>query len=148
MFIFWQPITAKIVFMSAQIAQFRNPAYHEALDLLSEAHTYISYRQALDETKVPADQRLLMSYETMRLTARLTQIMAWLMMQRAVQQGDMTMDEVGFDPAIEVSADVLSLDEREIEESELPRGLKYLMEKSHNLYVRIKRLEEQNRTVH
>lgn len=134
--------------MSAQIAQFRNPAYHEALDLLSEAHTYISYRQALDESKMDARQRLLMSYETMRLTARLTQIMAWLMMERAVQKGEMGRDEAGFDPAIEVSADVLALDEREAEESLLPRGLQYLMEKSHVLYTRIQRLEEQYKTVH
>jgi regulator of CtrA degradation len=129
--------------MTAQIAQFRNPAYNEALDLLSEAHTYISYRQALDESKLRPRQRLLMSYETMRLTARLTQIMAWLMMQRAMQQGDMSRDETGFEPEIEVSSDILSLDAREEEENELPRGLKYLMEKSHNLYVRIQRIEEQ-----
>jgi regulator of CtrA degradation len=134
--------------MSAQIAQFRQPAYHEALDLLSEAHTYISYRQALDESKMAPRQRLLMSYETMRLTARLTQIMAWLMMQRAVQQGEMGREEIGFDATTEISADVLALDEREIEESELPRGLKYLMEKSHHLYTRIQRLEEQYKTVH
>jgi len=134
--------------MTAQIAQFRNPAYHEALDLLSEAHTYISYRQALDESKMSPRQRLLMSYETMRLTARLTQIMAWLMMQRAVQQGDMGRDETGFDPAIEVSTEVLALDERETEEAELPRGLRYLMEKSHGLYTRIQRLEEQYKVVH
>ena len=38
--------------------------------------------------------------------------------------------------------------EKEIDENELPRGLKYLMEKSHNLYVRIQRLEEQYKTVH
>lgn len=134
--------------MAAQIAQFKSPAYHEALDLLSEAHTYISYRQALDESKLPPRQRLLMSYETMRLTARLTQIMAWLMMQRAVQQGEMQREETGFDPAIEVSAEVLALDEREIEESELPRGLKYLMEKSHALYTRIQRIEERYKTIH
>lgn len=134
--------------MVAQVAQFKNPAYHEALDLLSEAHTYISYRQALDESKLPPRQRLLMSYETMRLTARLTQIMAWLMMHRAVQQGDMEREETGFDAAIEISADVLALDEREIEEAELPRGLKYLMEKSHALYTRIQRLEERYKTVH
>jgi len=133
---------------TAQIAQFRNPAYHEALDLLSEAHTYISYRQALDESKMSPRQRLLMSYETMRLTARLTQIMAWLMMQRAIQHGDIGRDDAGFDPAIEVSVDVLALDERELEEAELPRGLRYLMEKSHNLYTRIQRLEEQYKTVH
>ena len=134
--------------MTAQIAQFKNPAYHEALDLLSEAHTYISYRQALDESKMDPRQRLLMSYETMRLTARLTQIMAWLMMQRAVQQGDMQREDAGFDPAIEVSAEVLALDEREVEESDLPRGLRYLLEKSHTLYSRIQRLEEQYKTVH
>lgn len=133
---------------TAQISQFRNPAYHEALDLLSEAHTYISYRQALDESKMSSRQRLLMSYETMRLTARLTQIMAWLMMQRAVQQGDLPRDETGFDPATEVSANVLALDERELDEADLPRGLKYLMEKSHGLYTRIQRLEEQYKTVH
>ncbi len=133
---------------TAQITQFRQPAYNEALDLLSEAHTYISYRQALDESKMSPRQRLLMSYETMRLTARLTQIMAWLMMQRAIQHGDMDRDDAGFDPAIEVSADILALDERETEEAELPRGLRYLMEKSHALYTRIQRLEEQHKTTH
>jgi regulator of CtrA degradation len=133
---------------TAQIAQFRSPAYHEALDLLSEAHTYISYRQALDESKLDPKQRLLMSYETMRLTARLTQIMAWLMAQRAVQQGEMTREDMGFDKETEISAELLSLDDREAEESFLPRGLRYLMEKSHNLYVRILRLEKQFKTVH
>ncbi len=127
----------------AEIRAFKNPAYHDALDLLSEAHTYVSYRQALDESKMTPRQRMLISYETMRLTARLTQIMAWLIMQRAVQNGEGDKDELDFDRADLVSANILNLDDHDTDEATMPAGLRNLLDRSQNLYVRIQRLEHQ-----
>lgn len=125
--------------------QFRNPAYNEALELLSEAHSYISYRQTVEERHLSAEGRMQVSYQVMRLTARLTQIMAWLMLQRAMQNNEIAAEEAVFDPAITVSSDVLALDQDDYD-LKVPTGLKRLLERSHGLYLRMQRLEQQVRS--
>jgi regulator of CtrA degradation len=80
--------------------------------------------------------------ETLRLTSRLTQVMAWLMAQRALQDG-----EIGEDEFVE---DKYRLEGHEIclkrafeDLEDLPEGLNDLMSRSYDLYSRVMRLDEQ-----
>ena len=130
---------------TAATIQFRNPAYTEALELLSEAHSYISYRQTVEERHLNAEGRMQVSFQVMRLTARLTQIMAWLMLQRALQNNEIASSDAVFEPAITVSSGILELDQDDID-LKVPTGLKRLLERSHGLYIRMQRLENQVRS--
>jgi len=67
--------------------------YDETMDLMVEAKNYMSYLDKRERERVDAVSGLRMSCEAMRVTSRLTQVMAWLMTQRAVQEGEMSTDE-------------------------------------------------------
>ena len=128
------------------MVNFVSPGYREAVELLSESHTYISYRQTVDESRLSAKQRLQISYETMRLTARLTQIMAWMMLQSAAGRGEITSGDMEFEPTITVGSNVLELSNPGPESYGLPLGLRNLLDRSYLLYARVKRLDEQTHT--
>ena len=126
----------------AHLVTFVNPAYRETVDLLSEVHTYISYRQSVDESRLTSQQRLHISYETMRLTARVTQIMAWLLLQRATQNGEIERSDAVFEPTILIGSTLLELSLPGPEQYGLPLGLRNLLDRSHILYMRVKRLDD------
>jgi regulator of CtrA degradation len=77
----------------------------------------------------------------MRLTARLTEMMAWLLAQRAVHAGEITQAEaLGENRALgEVS---VCIDELDAGETAMPRGLVSLLKRSRALYIRVARLDE------
>jgi len=121
---------------------FLRRAYDETLDLLVEARNYLAYGGHRERR--PADEiaGLRVSCEALRVTTRLTQVMAWLMMQRAVVGGEITADEALADHN-RLSGAKTCLDVAFGNDETLPRGLRSLMDRSFRLYVRIARLEAQ-----
>lgn len=115
--------------------------YDETLDLMVEARNYIAYVERRERQLVGAMNGLRMSCEAMRVTSRLTQVMAWLMMQRAVHDGEMTPGEALAEANRLSGADVC-LDDSFSGDIALPRGLRSLLERSFSLYQRIARLED------
>lgn len=124
-----------------QATAFFGKTYDEAMALLLEVRDYLAYREPVDrETLVPAD-RLQLCCETMRLTARMTQIMAWLLAQRAVHNGEISQTEaLGKHEAL---ADLeICMEGEAAPVSSLPRRVQTLLERSRRLYVRVARLDE------
>ena len=111
-------------------------------DLLVEARNYVeNHVPAFRYSQDPPD-RVAMTTETMRLTSRLTQVMAWLMAQRAMQLGEIAEAEFVEDKYRLEAHDVCL--KRAIEDmDDLPAGLCDLMERSYELYNRIMRLDMQ-----
>ncbi len=74
-------------------------AYRETLDLLVEVRDYMAdgFRAKSEELK--PDDRLQLTYELARVTRKLTTVMAWLLLQKAVIAGEMTVEEAAADPA-------------------------------------------------
>ena len=118
-------------------------AYDEAFDLLVEARDYVENDvAAFKYAKNPPDP-VTMTQETLRLTSRLTQVMAWLMAQRAVHEGEIGADEFIKDKyRLEGQRVCLKRAIDEMEE-DLPDGLSDLMNRSYSLYSRIMWLDEQ-----
>jgi regulator of CtrA degradation len=116
--------------------------YEEAFDLLVEARNYVEHHvPAFKYSQDPPD-RYAMTTETLRLTSRLTQVMAWLMAQRAVQEGEIEEAEFVDDKYRLEGHDVCL--KRAIEDmDDLPDGLNDLMDRSYELYNRIMRLDMQ-----
>lgn len=131
-----QPLTGSVAFL--------NRTYDDAMALLVEARNYVAYRQAVEEKGLPPRVRVRISYETMRMTTRLTQVMAWLLAQRAVQEGEIDQSKaVGADYAL--GGHEICLADGANDDESLPEGLRALLRRSLSLYERIDRLEQQIR---
>jgi len=126
--------------MQAEMAVFTR-TYDEALDLIVEARNYMVYTRPAARRSRPSGDNLRVSCEALRVTSRLTQVMAWLMLQRAVQDGEISAQEA-CDEKNRLSGQSVCLDETSVEDNELPAGLRSLLNRSLSLYKRISRLEE------
>ena len=124
--------------LSGSVA-FLGNTYDDALGLVVEARNYLAHLKA-GQTADPAHLRLQISYETMRLTARLTQVMAWLLAQKAVHAGELTADEARSEQYALAPKDVC-LDGSGSDNLDLPSGLRSLLDRSHRLYLRVYRLD-------
>lgn len=122
-------------------AYFRR-TYDETMTLMVEARNYMAYVERRERERAGVVTGLRMSCEAMRVTSRLTQVMAWLMVQRAVHEGEISADEALTEPHRLSGGDVC-LDETFTGDETLPGGLRSLMDRSYRLYVRIARIEEQ-----
>jgi len=113
--------------------------YGETLDLIVEARNYMAYKALTERRRMDRLQSLKLSCEAFRVTSRLTQVMSWLMAQRAVQDGEISLDE-----AIEkfrLEAEDVCLDDSGHDDDGLPEGFRSLQHRSHRLYQRISRLD-------
>ena len=122
-----------------QATAFFGKTYGEAMDLLVEAREYLAHREPIDRETLAPLQRLRFCCETMRLTARLTQIMAWLLAQRAVFAGEMSQRDALADHG--ALADVVICMAEDTVPA-MPQRLASLLDRSRRLYVRVARLDE------
>ena len=123
-----------------EVSPFFTKTYDDALSLLVEARNYFAYREQDDVRHLPADARLLVSQETMRITSRLTQVMAWLFYQRAVQNGEVDA-ESALSADFALGAQDVCLDEDWAADHRLPAAVQSLLHRSLQLYVRVGRLD-------
>lgn len=119
---------------------FFSRTYDEALDLTREARDYIAGRGAAERAKLSPGGKLAASCEEMRVTARLTQVMAWLLIQRAVHEGEITRAEAAA-PEHRLAGQSACLADPVVPPEELPERLAELLERSRNLYERVQRLD-------
>jgi len=115
--------------------------YDETLDMIVEARNYMTHVEPRQRPRASGVGELRLSCEALRVTSRLTQVMAWLMLQRAVQCGEITIQEA-CQECHRLSGRDVCLDTTAVREISLPSGLRSLLERSHSLYQRVARLEE------
>ena len=77
----------------------------------------------------------------MRVTTRLMQAASWLLIQRAVHDGDMSPEEAASD-RYRLGAREICMGKREEGMEALPQKLLELLERSESLYKRIARLDD------
>jgi len=124
--------------------RFFGKTYYETMSLLLASRDYLANAQPADATGLRPIDRLRVNCEAMRLTTRLTQIMAWLLAQRAVFEGEMSRTMAAADE-FRLSADAICMAETDITLQWLPMRLRELLEHSRRLYVRVARLDDMNR---
>ena len=124
--------------------RFFGKTYDETMSLLVASRDYLANAQPADAVGLKPLDRLRVNCEAMRLTTRLTQIMAWLLAQRAVFEGEMTRARAA-DEEFRLSADAICMAETESGGHILPMRLRELLEHSRRLYIRVARLDELNR---
>lgn len=117
---------------------FFGKTYDDALKLLVEVRDYLESYQPSQAKQLEPSVRLALTCLTMRLTAQLTDIMAWLLVQKAVHTGEMTEDE-GKDGKNQLRRWIdFSPDQAKFP---IPMKLKALIDRSQTLFERVERLE-------
>jgi regulator of CtrA degradation len=112
----------------------------ETMALLVQTRDYMSYAVPSAKPALLPAERLQISCEAMRVTARLSHVMAWLLAQKAVQAGEISAAAAA--AAYRLSDDDMCLLEQDGESlTVLPEGLRDLLEKSRVLYIRVTRLD-------
>ena len=134
---------------SAAAVTYLRSTFEEALALTRESRDYIAYQLPRDREPLEPEAQIAASCEAMRITARLTQVMSWLLIQRAVEAGEIT-PEVAAAPDNRLSgqdvcdpreAEALDLDG--VQDQVLPPRLDELLARSLALYQRVARLDSQ-----
>ena len=121
------------------VAYFDN-TFEEALTLAREARNYIVYQDGSEIAKLDPAARLVVSCESMRVTARVGQIIDWLLVQKAVHAGELSRAEATEAPYRLAGQKVCAQSEL-VADEKIPLRLAELLERSHNLYARVQRLD-------
>ncbi len=125
---------------AAQTVAYFDTTFEEAMSLTRSARDYLAYQEKVDLAKLTPVGRMVASCEAMRVTARMTQVIAWLLVQKAVHAGDITREEAA-EPHYRLSGHAVCDDVETLAAEPLPERLVELLESSHHLYRRIARLD-------
>lgn len=115
--------------------------FDEALALTSEARDYLAQYGEEDLRDLPSDVGLRYSVESMRLTSRLTNVMAWLLVQRAAHEGEISYDELRREEW-RLGGREVCMAEGTVAPENLPPIMADLLRRSENLFRRIARLDD------
>ena len=113
--------------------------FSDGMDLVEETAAYLDGEGRQESKKLDKVLALQYASESMRLTTRLMQAASWLLVQRAVREGEMTPRDAK-DPKYRIGAKAICITTRQIS-PELPPKLLELLRKSEQLYTRIDRLD-------
>ena len=127
--------------MMSESSLFLDRLYKETLQLLNESRSYVHFAEKENE-KLPSNVRLRVSYETLRVTARLSQVMTWLLTEKAVEKGEIPMDQARGDGFAIYGGTFCEDNPTEEELKDLPEGLCSLVSRTGSLYQRALRLED------
>lgn len=119
--------------------------YREGMALVEEAATYLDGPGREQAKDLPRSTALAYATESMRLTTRLMQVAAWLLVQKAVNEGDMSESEA-LGEKYELGGSALAKSRKIDGTEQLPDALKELIVRSENIYRRIERLDGQMRS--
>ena len=114
--------------------------FHEGMELVEETATYLDGGGRQESKLLSRNAALAYASESMRLTTRLMQVASWLLVQRAVREGDMR-PEAACEERYRLGAEeVCRLGEAGAQE-DLPAGLLGLLDRSERLYERVRHLD-------
>lgn len=111
----------------------------EGMDLVEETAAYLDGGGRQDSKLLSRNAALAYASESMRLTTRLMRVASWLLVQRAVREGDMA-PEAACESRYRLDAEDTSVSEAEALH-DLPLGLLELLDRSARLYDRVRHLD-------
>lgn len=120
---------------------FLEKSYDEAMALVHAAAQYLEGVGKAERAALPDPLRAVFTGESLRMTTRLMQAVAWLMTQRALAAGEITAAEA-MAPAQRLSGREVCLAPPLAGSEELPATLVGMLQESRRIYERIARIEE------
>lgn len=115
--------------------------FDEGMSLVEETARYLDGRGRQEARDLPRKTALLYAGESMRVTTRLMQAASWLLIQRAVQDGEMRAEDAARE-RYRLGSKEICLGGRDEGIETLPKTLQDLLQRSDNLYRRIARLDD------
>ncbi|MEJ0043939.1 MAG: DUF1465 family protein [Rhizomicrobium sp.] len=115
--------------------------FDEGMSLVEETAKYLDGRGRQEARDLPRKTALLYAGESMRVTTRLMQAASWLLVQRAVHEGDMASEDAR-DERYRLGSKDICLGGGAAGIELLPATLRDLLARSDNLYRRIARLDD------
>jgi len=130
----------------ADIASFTDSAmfdrtFDEGMALVEETARYLDGKGREEARALPRKAAMLYAGESMRVTTRLMQAASWLLVQRAVRDGDMARSDALHD-RYRLGSREICLGACAEDPEPLPLQLRDLLSRSENLYRRIARLDD------
>jgi regulator of CtrA degradation len=126
---------------AASSAQFK-ALYGEGMALVEETASYLDGAGRVASKVLPRMASVLYAAESMRLTTRLMQVASWLLLQRAINNGEMTRDQV-LNEKKKVRLDTFNVDRVAPGWLDLPEAFRDLIEKSVRLQNRVAVLDRE-----
>ena len=120
---------------------------NEAHRLLDATHDYIKWQAPKDMDTMDPHMTFLLSSEAMRVTVRLTQIIAWLMLQKGILEGELTSEDT-LSESCRVMQGEECLYQSSEEDKSIPPRLRELLKESRIFYFSILRLDARAREQH
>lgn len=115
--------------------------FDEGLALTQEVRNYIAYHEQADRREFELSRCLHVGYHHTRVSARLIQVMTWLLAMKALLAGEISPEQFTAPQYALTESEECSSDKGE-DDATMPAGLRDLMARSHALYARILRLDE------
>jgi regulator of CtrA degradation len=113
--------------------------FRNGMSLVEETASYLDGPGRQESKKLPRGAALAYATESMRLTTRLMQLASWLLLHRAVKEGEMSLAQANKEKAkVKLAAAEVSDDENI---TLVPEQLRTLIERSKTLQLAIRRLD-------
>ncbi|MBN8984710.1 MAG: DUF1465 family protein [Rhizobiales bacterium] len=113
--------------------------FREGMDLVEETAAYLDGPGRLEAKALDRPVGLTYATESMRLTTRLMQLASWLLLHRAVKEGEMTLTQANREKTkVKLTAAEPGADEML---AKLPQQLQELIARSVALQVKVRRLD-------
>jgi regulator of CtrA degradation len=115
--------------------------FREGMTLVEEAASYLDGPGREESRALPRPSALAYSTESMRLTTRLMQVASWLLLQRAVNEGELTAREAQAERVrVKLSREEYGCRPELFEQ--LPSALRSLSERSMRMQERVMHLDQ------
>jgi regulator of CtrA degradation len=111
--------------------------FKEGMTLVEEAASYLDGAGRTDSRKLNRELALVYAAESMEVTTRLMQAASWLVVQRAVREKDMKVEEAG-DEKYRISKPG---EPHPVDRATMPAQLMALVDRSRGLYERVWRFD-------
>jgi regulator of CtrA degradation len=115
--------------------------FQEGMELVEETAAYLDGGGRQESKLLSRNAALAYAAESMRLTTRLMQVASWLLVQRAVREGDMPPESAG-DERYRLGASEAFAAAADESIEDLPAGLLLLLDRSERLYGRVRHLDQ------
>lgn len=115
--------------------------FQEGMSLVEETAMYLDGEGRSESKELSRPASLAYATESMRLTTRLMQLASWLLLQRAVNEGEMSKEQAGSEKN-RVRLDKLSSSTESAAWDELPDTLRDLISRSIRLQKRVVHLDK------
>jgi len=112
--------------------------FEEGMDLVEETAAYLDGGGRQDSKLLSRSAALAYASESMRLTTRLMRVASWLLVQRAVREGDMA-PEAACDERYRMDPDLGGAEAEALHD--LPLSLLELLDRSSRLHDRVRHLD-------